>query len=70
MTRLTALAARLCRAVSRLAARVGDWLEPRQPEPRVESADPEGDAADRAIGVLQLREALRRYSPAEERAQA
>lgn len=34
------------------------------------SDDPEGDAAMRAIGVRQLREALRRYSPDEERAQA
>ena len=47
-----------------------DRLDPPPVKPQPSSDDPDGELADRRIGEMQLREALRRYSPREERAQA
>ncbi|MGC4094913.1 MAG: hypothetical protein QM756_44745 [Polyangiaceae bacterium] len=66
------LLARCARRLAAVLVRVAERLEPRRLEQlaTAPSADPEGDAAMRAIGVLQLKQALRRYAPAEERGEA
>lgn len=68
--------ARAARWLAKACMRAAERIEPtaQHGKPLVltldASDDPDGALADRIIGTMQLRHALRRYSPPEERAEA